>query len=56
MIFRPEMADDAMYWLGDIAYGERQYEKALGYFEQMLAAYPAAEFAPAALFKSHTCL
>ena len=51
-----EVADDAMYWLGDIAYGERQYEKALGYFEQMLAAYPGAEFAPAALFKSRTCL
>ncbi len=51
-----EKADDALYWLGDIAYGEDQFETALGYFEQLLGSYPAAEFAPAALYKSRTCL
>ena len=51
-----EVADEALYYLGDIAYGEDEHAKALGYFEQMLTAYPAAEFAPAALYKSRTCL
>ncbi len=51
-----EVADDAMYWLGDLSYKDGQYEAALGYFQQMLTAYPAAEFAPAALYKSRICL
>ncbi len=51
-----EVADDATYWLGDLAYAERQYEEALKYFQELVNVYPNAEFAPAALFKSRTCL
>lgn len=51
-----EVADDTIYWLGDISYGEGKYEEALGYFDNLLSTYPAAEFAPAALYKSRTCL
>ncbi len=51
-----EFVDDSIFYLGDLSYRESQYEAALGYFEKMLKAYPAAEFAPAALYKSRTCL
>ncbi|MCP4293154.1 MAG: tetratricopeptide repeat protein [bacterium] len=50
-----EISDDALYWLGDLAYGEKEYEEALGYFQKLLEQYPRAEFAPAAMFKSRTC-
>ncbi len=53
---RSEVADDAIYWLGNLAYGEKKYQEALGHFQALLESYPAAEFAPAALFKSRTCL
>ncbi len=51
-----EVVDDTIYWLGDLDYSDKKYQEALGYFEQLLAKYPAAEFAPAALYKSRTCL
>lgn len=51
-----EVADNALYWLGDLAYGEKKYEEALDYFQRMLKAYPSAQFAPAALYKSRSCL
>ncbi len=51
-----EVVDDTIYWLGEMSYGEGKWEEALGYFEQLLETYPAAEFAPAALYKSRTCL
>jgi tol-pal system protein YbgF len=51
-----EVADDAIYWLGEIAYGEGKYEEALGHFDNLLTRFPAAEFAPTALFKMRTCL
>lgn len=51
-----EVADDAIFWLGDLAYAEKNYEEALEYFQQLVNEHPAAEFAPAALYKSRTCL
>jgi len=51
-----EVADDAVYWLGDLAYANKEYEKALKYFGDLLQEYPAAEFAPAALYKSRSAL
>ena len=51
-----EMVDDAIFYLGDLAYREGNYEEALKSFDQLLESYPAAEFAPAALYKSRTCL
>jgi TolA-binding protein len=51
-----EAADGAMYWLGDIAYGQGDYSGALNHFDEMLIKYPTSERAPAALFKGRTCL
>jgi TolA-binding protein len=51
-----EAADGAMYWLGDIAYGEGDYSAALGHFDKMLTTFPTSERAPAALFKGRNCL
>lgn len=51
-----ESADDALYRLGDLAYGERNHEEALGYFEDLLARFPASDFVPAALFKGRASL
>jgi len=51
-----ELSDDALFWLGDLSYGEGDYVAGLGYFEDMLARFPASERAPAALYKSRACL
>ncbi len=51
-----EVADDATYWLGDLAYAAGEHQQALDYFERLLEKYPSAEFAPAALYKSRSCL
>lgn len=51
-----ELADDALYYLGDVAYGAQEHTEALRYFTMMLEKYPAAEFAPAALYKMRSCL
>jgi TolA-binding protein len=51
-----ESADDALYRLGDLAYGERDHETALGYFEDLLNRFPASDFVPAALFKGRASL
>lgn len=50
-----EVVDESLFYLGDLAYRAGDFEEALGYFERLLKTYPAAEFAPAALFKSRTC-
>lgn len=51
-----EAADDAVYRLGDLAYGNRDHEAALAYFEDLLARFPDSDFVPAALFKGRACL
>lgn len=51
-----EVADDAIYWLGDLAYANDQHQDALGYFMELVTKYPQAEFAPAALYKGRSCL
>jgi TolA-binding protein len=51
-----ELSDDALYWLGDLSYGEGEDFAALGYFEDMLDRFPASERAPAALYKARACL
>jgi tol-pal system protein YbgF len=47
-----ELADDALYWLGDLAYGEEQFEAALTHFEKLLNDYPFSDHCPAAMLKS----
>ena len=51
-----ELSDDALYLLGDLAYGEGDNAAALGYFEDMLDRFPASERAPAARYKARACL
>jgi len=51
-----ELSDDALYWLGDLSYGEGEDAVALNYFEEMLASFPGSERAPAAMYKSRACL
>ena len=51
-----ELSDDAMYWLGDISYGEGENVVALNYFEEMLTAFPGSDKAPAAMYKARACL
>jgi len=51
-----ELSDDALFWLGDLSYGEGDDSAALGYFEDMLERFPASEKAPAALYKARSCL
>jgi TolA-binding protein len=51
-----ELTDDALYWLGDLAYGEGENEKALGYFQDMLSRFPDSDLSSAAMFKGRACL
>lgn len=46
-----ELGDDARYWLGDLAYGERQWQDASDQFERLLSDHPESSWAPAALYK-----
>ncbi len=51
-----ELADDAIYWLGDLAYGERQYSQALGHFQDLFDRFPQSEYGSASMLKSAYCL
>jgi TolA-binding protein len=51
-----EAADGALYWLGDIAYGGKDYAQALQHFEDLLQRFPGSERVPAALYKGRSCL
>lgn len=50
-----ELASNARYWLGEVAYVERDYEAALAAFDKVLSDYPHARKAPDALLKSAYC-
>lgn len=47
-----ELADDAMYWLGDLAYGQGDWPAASEQFDGLLAKDPQSSWAPAAMLKS----
>jgi len=51
-----EAADDALYWLGDLSYGESDFDGALTRFTELLEDYPSSDRVPAALYKSRACL
>jgi len=50
-----ELAPNAQYWLGEIAYVERDYETALAAFDKVLKDYPGARKVPDALLKTGYC-
>lgn len=51
-----EAADDALYWLGDLAYANGEYTASLQRFEELQERFPQSERLPAALYKSRSCL
>ncbi len=46
-----ELADDAMYWLGDLDYGQGNWRGAADHFAGLLAKHPQTTWAPAAMLK-----
>lgn len=50
-----ELADDALYLLGDLAYSEKHYEEALGHFRTLMTRFPRSDRLPAALLKAAIC-
>ncbi len=51
-----ELAPDAWYWLGSIAYAEQDHETALRNFTTVREQFPQSQWIPAALLKSINCL
>ena len=51
-----EAGDRALYWLGDLAYGEGDHAAALDWFQRVLDEYPGSAFVSAALYKGRSCL
>ena len=45
------MADDALYWMGEANYFKRDYNAALGSYQDLLSRFPRSERAPDALLK-----
>ena len=52
---RSELADDALYWLGDLAYGEGHHEEALGHFRNLMTRFPLSDQAAAGMLKGALC-
>lgn len=50
-----ELADNALYWLGEVEYIQHNYQGALDYFKQVESRYPQGNKVPAALFKAGLC-
>ena len=50
-----ELADNALYWLGEVEYIQHKYKDALEYFQQVEDRYPQGNKVPAALFKVGLC-
>jgi len=48
---RTELADDALYWMGELDYGEGRYREAADRFIRLLAEHPGAERSPDAMLK-----
>lgn len=46
-----ELADDARYWLGDLAYGQGDWQEAEAQFQNLLQEHPQTPWAAAALLK-----
>jgi tol-pal system protein YbgF len=46
-----ELADNALYWIGESYYSKKDYDKAIESFTQLLNTYKTSDKAPAALLK-----
>ncbi len=46
-----ERSDNAMYWIGEIKYAQKDYESAIMVFQKLVDTYPAGNKVPDALLK-----
>ncbi|UCF80161.1 MAG: tol-pal system protein YbgF [Acidobacteriota bacterium] len=46
-----DLADNALYWVGECHYAQRQFEEAIGVFDRVLEKYPEGDKIPAVLLK-----
>lgn len=52
---RSELADNALYWVGECFYGKEDYNSAIMEFEKILENYPQGDKVPAGLYKLGMC-
>ncbi len=52
---RSELADEALYWLGEMTYARGDYTAALVHFDLLLSEHPDAEVRPDTLMKAFYC-
>ncbi len=50
-----ELADNALYWMGETEYVQHRYEEALKVYRRVLKEYPEGNKVPSALFKIGLC-
>ncbi len=50
-----ELADDAVYWLGEMAYARGDYEGALTHLQSLLESHPDSTLRPDAMMKTIYC-
>ena len=50
-----DLADNALYWIGEIYYSHNDYETAAKYFQQVIDKYPNGNKVPAAMLKLALC-
>lgn len=50
-----ELADNALYWVGECFYGKEDYNSAIMEFEKILENYPQGDKVPAGLYKLGMC-
>ena len=53
---RAEAAERAVYWLGDLDYGDGLFDAALVRFRELIDGYPGSDLRPAAMAKARSCL
>lgn len=52
---KDEMADDCLYWVGEIRYVRRQYPEAVAQYNRIAKEYPSSNTVPAAMYKVGLC-
>ncbi|WP_457754892.1 tol-pal system protein YbgF [Thermovibrio ammonificans] len=50
-----DLADNALYWIGEIYYSHNDYQTAANYFQQVIDKYPNGNKVPAAMLKLALC-
>lgn len=50
-----ELADNALYWLGEVEYAQKNYKQALDVFRKVVDVYPSGNKVPDALLKMAFC-